>query len=231
MKCSSVKNAILVVLTLISVTGYGAEMADLIARLKKLEGKSTIQAAVHVEDRLLKVDDKDIKPLETGNLMITADQHTLAITVTGKVPDSRVYKEFAPFRAAELTHCAPHLVKELDGLKLIENRTSLYEGVACTRWHLKSEEKQKKSGVSVTVTKDVELYIDSHGYPLASVFRIKSKGGKLFFKFSAEALRRQHYRIVGNRFVIVYEKNETDINSSVRKEKRTITTTIELAEN
>lgn len=221
-----VRNAVLVNVALICVPGHGAEPIDLIARLKKLDGKNMIQAAVHVEDRTSRKDDKDIKPLKKGDFVITAEPNALTVAVTGRILDSKIFREFSLLRAGGLGNCARHLVKELHGLKLIENRGGSYQGVARRRWRLKSEEKQKNFGINSTTTQNVELWIDSGGYPLAAVFRTKSKDRMLLFKFSAEAARNQRYRRVGNRLVLVFDKNETDVDSKVGKEERTVITTV-----
>ena len=222
------RNTVLAIVTLICVAGRGAEPADLIARLKKLDGGSTIHAAVHVDDHTSRTDDEDYKPREKGDFAITAEPNALSVAVMGKILDSRVFREFSLLRAGELAHCAPHLAKELDGLKLIENRAGAYLGVLCRHWRLKSEEKQKKFGVSSTTVKDVELWIDSDGYPIAGVFKTQAKGRMLLFKFSAGSIRRQRYQRVGTRLVLVLDKNQTDVSSKAGKEKRTVTTTVKV---
>lgn len=222
---------VLVIMALICVAGHGAEPADLIARLKKLGGGSVIRATVHIDDRTSRTDDENSKPLETGDLVITAEPNTLTVAAIGKIADSRVYREFSLFRAGELANYAPQLVKELDGLELVENRTGVHQGISCRHWRLKSEEKQKKSGVSSTTTKDVELWIDAEGYPLAGSFKTQTKGRMLLFKFSAGATRSQRYQRLGTRLVLVLDKNETDIGSSAGDEKRTITTTVEVKQD
>jgi len=222
------KKTVLVVVGLICVAGHGAEPADLIARLKKFDADNTILATVHVEDRTSRTDDEGSKPLEMGDFAITAEPNTLSVAVVGKILDSRVFREFSLLRAGELAHCAPHLAKGLDGLKLIENRTGSYLGVLCRHWRLKSEEKESKFGFSSTTIKDVELWIDSDGYPIAGVFKTQTKGKMLLFKFSAESVRRQRYQRVGTRLALVLDKNQTDMSSKAGKEKRTIITTVKL---
>jgi len=220
------KNAAFAVVALICVTGHGAEPADLIARLKKLDGGNTIRAAVHVDDRTSRTDDEDAKPLEKGNFTITAEPNALSVAVVGKIVDSRVFREFSLLRAGQLAHCAPQLAEELDGLELVENRAGSYLGVLCRHWRLKSEEKEKRFGFSSTTVKDVELWIDPDGYPIAGVFKGQTKGKMLLFKFSAESVRRQRYQRVGTRLVLVLDKSQTDVTSKAGKEKRTIITTV-----
>jgi len=222
------RNTVLTIVALIGVVGYGAEPADLIARLKKLDGGSTIRAAVHVDDRTSRTDDEDYKPREEGHFAITAESNALSVAVVGKILDSRVFKDFSLLRAAELAHYAPQLAKELDGLKLIENRAGSYLGASCRHWRLKSEEKESKFGFSSTTTRDVELWIDSDGYPIAAVFKTQAKGKMLLFKFSAESVRRQRYQRVGTRLVLFLDKMQTDMSSKAGKEKRTIITTVKV---
>jgi hypothetical protein len=218
----------LAIVALIGVAGQGAEPADLIARLKKLDADNTILATVHVEDRTSRTDDEGSKPLEKGDFAITAEPNALTVAVTGKILDSRVSREFSLLRAGELAHCAVHLAKGMDGLKLIENRAGSYLGVLCRHWRLKSEEKESKFGFSSTTIKDVELWVDSDGYPIAGVFKTQAKGKMLLFKFSAESVRRQRYQRVGTRLALVLDKNQTDMSSKAGKEKRMIITTVKL---
>lgn len=222
------RNTVLTIVALIGVVGYGAEPADLIARLKKLDGNSTIRAAVHVDDRTSRTDDENYKPREEGHFAITAEPNALSVAVVGKIRDSRVFKDFSLLRAGELAHYAPQLARELDGLKMIENRAGSYLGVSCRHWRLKSEEKESKFGFSSTTTKNVELWIDSDGYPIAAVFKTQAKGKMLLFKFSAESVRRQRYQRVGTRLILVLDKNQTDMSSKAGKEKRTIITAVKV---
>ena len=185
------RNTVLTIVALIGVVGYGAEPADLIARLKKLDGNSTIRAAVHVDDRTSRTDDENYKPREEGHFAITAEPNALSVAVVGKIRDSRVFKDFSLLRAGELAHYAPQLARELDGLKLVENRAGSYLGVSCRHWRLKSEEKESKFGFSSTTTKNVELWIDSDGYPIAAVFKTQAKGKMpcVIFKFDRKPIR------------------------------------------
>ena len=203
----------------------------LIARLNRLDGKSAIHAAVHIEDRISKTQDEKSKPLEKVDFTITADANVLTVGVAGKISDSRVFREFSLLRATELVHYGPHLARELDGLKLIENRAGSHQGVSCRHWRLKSEEKQKKFGVSSTTVRDVELWVGADRYPMAAVFKTQAKGRMLLFKFSAGAIRSQRYQRSGFRLVLVFDKNDTDVESKAGNEKRTVTTTVEVKEN
>jgi hypothetical protein len=226
------RSTVFVILMLICVAGHGAEPADLIARLSKLDGGNAIQAAVHIDDRTSRTDDEDTKPLEKGDFVIMAEPNSLTVAVMGKTPDSRVFREFSVLRAGELAHYAPHLAKQLDGLKLTDNRAGSYQGAPCRRWRLKSEKKEKKFGVSSTTTRDVELWVGTDGYPVAGSFKTLVKGRMLrLFKFSAVTARSQRYKRVGSRLVLVLDKTETDVSSRAGKEKRTITTTVEVQEN
>lgn len=228
MACNYCRKTVFVIVGLLCIAGHGAEPADFIVRLNKLDADNTILAAVHIDDHTSRTDDENSKPLEKGDFAITAEPNALTVAVTGKILDSRVSREFSLLRAGELAHCAPHLAKGLDGLKLIENRAGSYLGVSCRHWRLKSEEKDSKFGFSSTTIKDVELWIDSDGYPIAGVFKTQAKGKMLLFKFSAESVRRQRYQRVGTRLVLVLDKNQTDMSSKAGKEKRTIITTVKV---
>ncbi|MHC4300668.1 MAG: hypothetical protein ACYS7Y_25620 [Planctomycetota bacterium] len=207
---------------------HAAELPDLIARLDKLDGKNTICGAVHIEDRTSRTDNEGGKPVEKADFVITADANGLTVAVVGKISDSRVFREFSLLRAGELAHYSPSLARELDGLKLVANNSGSHKGVACRHWRLKSEKKEKKFGISSTIVRDVELWINADGYPVAGSFNTQTSGRMLLFKFKAGSVRSQHYKRLGTRLVLVHDKNETDVDSKAGKEKRTITTTVEL---
>jgi hypothetical protein len=220
------KVTVLVLVGLLCCGSYRAELPNLVARLEKLDGKGAICGAVHIEDRTSRKDDESGKPLEKADFEIVADPNVLTVTVVGKISDSRVYREFSLLRAAEVAQYGPRLAGELEGLTLIDSRAGSYEGVACRHWRLKSEKKEKKFGISSTTIRDVELWIDVDGYPLAGSFKTESKGRMLLFKFSADSTRSQRYERSGNRLVLVLDKNESDVKSKAGAEKRTVTTTV-----
>lgn len=195
--------------------------------MKKLDGNGTICAAVHIEDRTSKkAEDGDGKPLEKADFTITADANSLTVAVAGKISDSRVFREFSVLRAGELTHCGPYLARELDGLKLVNNSAGSHKGVSCRHWRLKSEKKEKRFGISSTTVRNVDLWIDAAGYPVAGSFKTQVKGRMLLFKFSAGSTRNQRYQRLGTRLVLVMDRTETDVKSKAGDEKRTITTTV-----
>ena len=223
------RNLLLVIVGLACGVGNAAQLPDLMARLKKLNGNGAVCAAVHIEDRTSKkAEDLDGKPLEKANFTITADANTLTVAVAGKISDSRVFREFSVLRAGELAHCGPHLARELEGLKPVENRAGSHKGVSCRHWRLKSEKKEKRFGISSITVRDVELWIDAEGYPLAGSFKTQTKGRLLLFKFSAGSTRSQRYQRLGTRLVLVLDKKETDVKSKAGDEKRTITTTVKV---
>ena len=220
------RNVICVLIGFLCCVVNGAQLPDLIARLEKLDGKGAICGAVHIEDRTSKTEDGDGKPLEKADFTITADANGLTVAVAGKISDSRVFREFSVLRAKELAQYGPRLAHELDGLKLIENRAGSHRGVSCRHWCLKSEKKEKKFGFSTSTVKDVELWIDADGYPLAGSFKTQTKGRMLLFKFSAGSTRNQRYQRLGARLVLVLDRTETDVKSKAGDEKRTVTTTM-----
>lgn len=223
-----VRNTVLVVVGLVCGVGYGQDVAGLIARLEKLDGKNRIRGAVHIEDRISKTANKEAKPLEKADFIIRADANALTLIVAGEISNTRVFREFSLLRAAALTHYGPHLVRELDGLKLVEKRLGVHQGISCNRWRLESEKKEKRFGVSSTTRRDVELWIDANGYPVAASFKVQVKGRMLIFKFSSESGRQQRYERLGSRLILVFDKNEIDIKSRAGEEKRTVTTTVEV---
>lgn len=227
----SFSNIFFAVVGLICGVGYGGEVADLVTRLEKLDGKDSIRAMVHIGDRISKIQDEESKPLEKADFVITADANALTLTVAGKISNNRLFRDFSLLRAGELAHYGPHLARELDGLKLVENRPDVYQGVSCKRWRLKSERKESKFGISSTTLRDVELWIDAEGYPVAGSFKAQTKGRVLLFKFNSESAREQRYQRLGGRLVLVFDRNETDLKSKAGDQKRTITTTVEVKQN
>lgn len=227
----SFRNIFFAVVGLICGVGYGGEVADLVTRLEKLDGKDSIRAMVHIGDRVSKIQDEESKPLEKADFVITADANALTLTVAGKISNNRLFRDFSLLRAGELAHYGPHLVRELDGLKLVENGPDVYQGVSCKRWRLKSERKESKFGISSTTLRDVELWIDAEGYPVAGSFKAQTKGRVLLFKFNSESAREQRYQRLGGRLVLVFDRNETDVKSKAGAQKRTITTTVEVKQN
>jgi hypothetical protein len=219
---------VFVVVGLVCSVACGEELLDLIKRLEKLNGNNSIHAVVRIEDRMPKIQDKESKLLEKADFVITADANALTLTVAGKISDTRLFREFSLLRAGELVHYGPHLARDLDGLKLVENRAGSHQGVSCRHWRLKSEQKQKQFGVSSTTVRDVALWIDANGYPLAGSFKTQTKGRMLLFKFDAGSTRNQHYQRLGTRLVLVLDKNETDVKSRAGNQKRTVTTTVEV---
>jgi len=227
----SFRNIFFAVIGLICGIGYGGQVADLAARLEKLDGNDSIRAMVHISDLVSKVRDEKSKPLEKADFVITADANSLTVTVAGKISNNRLFREFSTLRAGELLQYGPHLARELDGLKLVENIHGLYQGVSCKRWRLKSERKESKFGISSTTLRNVELWIDAEGYPVAGSFKTQTKGRMLLFKFNSESAREQRYQRLGGRLVLVFDKNETDMKSKAGAQKRTITTTVEVKRN
>ena len=231
MATKSFRNIFFAVVGLLCGVSYGGQVDDLVAQLEKLEGKDSIRAMVHIDDRVSKAQDEKSKLLEKADFVITADANTLAITVAGKISNNRLFREFSLLRARDLTHYGSQLASELDGLKIIENEPGIYRGVSCKRWRLKSERKESKFGISSTTIRDVELWIDTDGYPVTGSFKTQTKGRLLLFKFNSESAREQRYQRLGGRLVLVFDKNETDVKSKAGQQKRTITTTVEAEQN
>jgi len=224
----SFRNLFFAVVGLICGVGYGGQVADMVARMEKLDGKDSIRAIVHISDSVSKVQDEKSKPLEKAVFVITADANSLTVTVAGKISNNRLFREFSILRAGELSQYGPNLARELDGLKLVENAPVVYRGISCNRWRLKSERKESKFGISSTTLRNVELWIDAEGYPVAGSFKTQIKGRMLLFKFNSESAREQRYKRLGGRLVLVFDKNQTDMKSKAGEQKRTITTTVEV---
>jgi len=225
------RNMICVVVGLVCATGYGQELPDLIARLQKFDGKEPIRGVVRIEDRTSETKDKESQQLEKADLIITSDANELTLKVTGDISNTRILREFSLLRAGELMYYGPSLARELAGLKLVERLPDSYEGLSCTRWRLESEEKQSKLGMSSTNRRDVQLWIDADGYPLAAVFKTQIKASFLLFKISSESARQQRYKRLGGRLILVLDKNEIDVKTKAGDEKRTVTTTVEVKKN
>jgi len=223
-----VRNIVYVTVCLTCAVGYGEELPDLINRLQKLDGKNPIRGIVSIEDRTPKTKETGSLQIEKANVTITADANALSLTFAGHITNNRIFREFSLLRAGELVHYGPPLARELDGLKLVEILPGSHEGVPCNRWRLESEETQSKLGASSTRRRDVELWIDAEGYPLAASFKTLRKGKMLFIKMSSESVREQRYRRLGDRLILILDKNETDIKMKSGSEKQIVTTTVEV---
>ena len=222
------KNMVCLLIGLITTASYGKELPDLVTRLQKLDGRNPIRATVHIEDRTSRTEDKDSKQLEKTDLMITADANTLTLSVTGPMSNTRVLREFSLLRAGELVHYAQPLARELTELKLVEARPDSHQGLSCTRWRMESEQKESKLWMSSTTRKDVELWIDADGYPVAGSFKTQAKANVLLLKINSESARYQRYTRWADRLVVVLDKNDTDVKTKVGDEKRTVTTTVDV---
>jgi len=220
-------NLVCVAVALICAASDGKELSSLVAQLQKLDGRNPIRASVHIEDRISKTEDKDSKQLEKADLMITADANTLTLSVTSPMPDIRVLREFSLLRAAELVDYAQPLTRELAGLKLLEMRPDAHQGLSCTRWRMESEQKESKLWMSSTTRKDVELWVDADGYPVAASFKTRAKANVLLLKINSESVRYQRYARSADRLLLVLDRNDTDVKTKVGDEKRTVTTTLD----
>jgi hypothetical protein len=225
------KSMICLMVGLICAASYGEELPDLITRLQKLDGRNPIRAMVHIEAHTSKTEDKDAKPFEQTDLMITADANTLTLSVTNPLSDTRILREFSPLRAAELIHYGPPLARELSELKLLEKRSDSHQGLPCTRWRMESEKKESRLWMSSTTRRDVELWIDSDGYPVAGSFKTQAKANVLLLKINSESERYQRYARRADRLLLVLDRYDTDVKTRVGDEKRTVTTTVDVEKN
>jgi hypothetical protein len=225
------KNAVCIAVALICSSSYSEELSSLLARLRTLDGRNPIQATVHIEDRTSRTEDKDSKQLEKADLMISADANTLTLSVTGPMSNSRILREFSLLRAGELVHYAEPLARELTEAKLVEVRPVFYESLPCTRWRIESEQKESKFWMSSTTRKDIELWVDADGYPVAGSFKTQTRANVLLLKINSESARYQRYARCADRLVLVLDRNDTDVKTKVGNEKRTVTTTTDVKKN
>lgn len=224
------RNIVCIVVGLICAVSYGEELPDLIAKLEKLEGNGPFHGVVHIEDRTSETKDQvPPKKCDKADVEITAKADVLTLTVSGKVSDSSVLRDFSLLRASELVNYAPTLARELAGMKLVERLPDSYQGVACTKWRLKSQEKKSKFGISATRRRDVELWIDPNGYPMAASFKMRGESRILLVKAKYESTRQQRYKLLGGRLILVFDrKDETARQGKSKGGKRIVTTTVEV---
>jgi hypothetical protein len=214
---------------LICAASHGDELPDLISRLEELGGNGQFHGVVHIEDRTSDTKGQAPQKCDKADLEITAKANVLALTVSGKIADSPILQGFSLLRASELVNYGPALARELAGMKLVEGLPDSYEGVACTKWRLKSQEKKSKFGISATRRQDVELWIDRNGYPMAASFRMWGESRILLVKVKYESTRKQRYKLLGGRLVLVLDKKyEAAQQGKSKGGKRTITTTVEV---
>ena len=223
------RNMACVAVGLVCAVSYGEELPDLVARLKKLDGNGPFHGVVHIEDRTSDTKDQAPQKCDKADLEITAKANVLALTVSGKIADSPILQGFSLLRASELVNYGPALARELAGMKLVERLPDSYQGVACTKWCLKSQEKKSKLGISATCRRDVELWIDPNGYPVAASFKMRGHIRMLLIKLTNESTRQQRYKRLGGRLILVFDKkDETARQGKSKGSKQTITTTVEV---
>lgn len=85
--------------------------------------------------------------------------------------------------------------------------------------------------MSSTTRKDVELWVDADGYPVAASFKTQTKANVLLLKINSESTRYQRYARRADRLVVVLDRNDTDVKTKVGDEKRTVTTTVDVKED
>jgi hypothetical protein len=224
------RNIIYFITGLVCTSSFGEELPDLINRLQKLEVNNPLQAVVHVEVRTPGTKDKEgAQQLENVDLTITSDVNILTLSVKGDIPHTKIFGEFSLLRANELVHYGPSLVRELDGLKPVKKLPDSHKGLSCTLWRLKSEEKRSQFGMSASVQRNVELWIDAEGYPVAGSFKKQGESKVLLFRQSRESTREQRYQRLGGRLILVFDKQDDVVRQSNSKGgKRIITTTVEV---
>jgi hypothetical protein len=60
---------------------------------------------------------------------------------------------------------------------------------------------------------------------------MQTKGRMLLIEFNSDSAREQRYQRMGDRLVLVFDRNETDVKSKAGEQKRTITTTVDVKQN
>jgi hypothetical protein len=226
----SFRNLICLVVGLICTSVSGGELTGLIAGLQKLEASGPIRAVVHIEENKPATDDKeDARKLEKADLIITTDANGLTISVKGDISNAGIFGDLSLLRAGELVHYGPSLARELAGLKLVKKFPDLHEGIPCTRWQLRSEEKQSMFGMNASLRQDVELWIDEQEYPVAASFKKQVESKVLLFRQSYDSIREQRYERFGGRLILAFDKQDDVVRQSNSKGgKRIITTIVEV---
>ena len=230
MRTYSLRSMVGVVVLLSGLSVQAQDLSTLTAKLKNLRGKDALRVAVLVEVGAAAGGTN--KPSESEKLYVSlaSDPNGLRLVVPGEVADTRLFREFSLFRASEIVHCAPALVRELAGMELVESRPDSREGVPCTRWHFQADEKLSQSGVTAKVHKEVEIWIDTDGYPMAASFKKQAESRMLLFKMTRESAREQGYKRCGDHLVLVRDRTEeADGDGKSRGAKRTVTTTTQIA--
>jgi hypothetical protein len=234
-----------VIIGIVCSSSYGIELPDLIAKLKKLDGRDSLQVSVHITDNTKGQKDKKSQQFES-DFKVQSDANNITVTYQGDISkmaagaaaqnlstydqasNSKILQEFSLLRAGEIINCGPILSEGLKDMKLIDSRTEQLDGQSCTMLHLKSEQKHSQSGANVTIKLDTQLWIDGDGYPIAATFKTQANISMLLvFKFSSESERRQRFKRVGNRLILTLDKNEMDVKTDEGNTKRTVTTTVQ----
>lgn len=210
---------------------HAQDLAGLTRKLRGMPGKDPICISVRVEASTATKDGQETaNPKTTLDVRIESDANSFALAVPGRVPYNRLGREFSLLRASELTHYGPSLANELAGMELIDTRDDSLESVPCTRWHLQAEETRAQSGARAIVRKDVKLWIDADGYPMAASFKKQGESRLLLIKMTRKSSREQRYTRHGDRLVLVMDKtDEAEDRGKSKGARRVVTTTVEIA--
>jgi hypothetical protein len=93
------RNMLCVLVGLACAASYGEELPDLIARLQKLEGDGPVRVVVQIEDSTPRAEEKGSRQGDKVDLAIAAGANALTLTVTGKISNTTIFREFSLLRA------------------------------------------------------------------------------------------------------------------------------------
>ena len=240
---------LVIVIVFVCSIANGSELSDLVTRLQKLEGKEKIQASVNIEnytsamkgeksnkiksDFIIRTEAQNISLKYSGEISkIASDPNAGKSAYGGDTSDTANFQQFNILRAIELMNYGPFLAREIEGMKVVKKSSEKYQGVSCTLLTLNSKETQKNSGIKATTKRDVKIWIDGEGYPIAGSFKtVVSARILLVLKISTESSREQRFTRKADHLVLSFDKNETELKTDEGNMKQIVTTKVEIKDN
>ena len=222
-------NTLLWIILLMLCSPVPAEdLASLLTRLKALDGTEPIRAIVTMEKEC--PDQNNVPQLETAKFNIANDANGLSLTMSREASHADVLSNLSLHRVHELISYASTLVDELKDLKLVKRIPDTYADIACQHWQFEHEKKESKLGVKAAVSRNVDIWTDNDGYPIAASFKILSDVKILFWKHHQESTRPQRYQRCGNRLILIEDKQTSSIKQGKVTINNTVTTHVHIKE-
>lgn len=204
------------------------DLASLLTRVKALDGTEPIHAIVTMESEC--PDQNNVPQHETAEFNIAYDANGLSLTMSQEAFHADVLKNLSLHRVHELISYASTLVDELKDLELVKQVPDTYADIACQHWQFEDEKKESKFGVKAAVSRNVDIWTDNDGYPIAASFKSVSDVKILFWKHHQESTRPQRYQRFSNRLILIEDKQTKSIRQGKDTINDTVTTRVKIKE-